>query len=310
MNKKNANYFSFGFDTEGIAYEKRRLETWIFVFPIVLLFSFWAKLKKTFFRRFHKCEPAVNSMWVDGLGYCWRQITAGNGSWKALEILYNLENYLPRNSTKIGKFLDQCYSKNTNNPKSVRNRLKLAKRLISEMIHSFGKPEELRILSLACGSAQALIETIAENGDKNIKALLVDIDPEALEYATNLAQKHGVSDKVETMQRNAMMVAKIARDFKPHIVEMMGLLDYIPDSNATALIQRIKDGLPEGGYFATCNIHKNMEVPIVRHILNWEMIYRTPLKIGILIAGGGFENYEIFTEPLGIHSIVVAKKNK
>jgi len=247
-------------------------------------------------------------MWVDGLGYCWSQIRAGNGSWKALEIIYNMNRYVSKNTTKIGTYLDHLYSSNYNNPKSVRNRLKISKHLLEYFIEGF-RDGQMRILCLACGSAQAVIESVAKFPRKDVKVLLVDIDPEALEYARNLAQKHGVLDRFEFQQRNAMMVAKIAKDFKPHLVEMLGLLDYIPKELAISLVDRIRKSLEPDGAFITCNIHPNPEIPIVKYILNWEMIYRTKQEIVDIIKGGGFDRYELITEPLGIHSIIVATGN-
>lgn len=244
-------------------------------------------------------------MWVDGLGYCWSQIRAGNGSWKALEIIYNMNRYISKNTTKIGTFLDHFYSNNYDNPKSVRNRLKISKHLLESFIEDF-RGEQLRILCLACGSAQAVIESVAKLPHKDVKVLLVDIDAEALEYARNLAQKHGVLDRFEFQQRNAMMVARIAKDFKPHLVEMLGLLDYIPKELAISLVDRIRKSLEPGGVFITCNIHRNPEIPIVRWILNWEMIYRTKQEIVDIVKGGGFDHCLLVTEPLGIHSVAVA----
>lgn len=246
-------------------------------------------------------------MWVDGLGYCWSQVRAGNGSWKALNIIYNMPDYVCFNKNKLGIFLDKCYSLNINNPKSVRNRLKISKHLLEKEIAGFSGGQ-MRILCLACGSAQAVIESVAKFPDRDVKVLLVDIDPEALEYARNLAQKHGVLGRFEFQERNAMMVARIAKDFKPHLVEMLGLLDYIPKDLAISLVERIRKSLEPCGVFITCNIHPNPEIPIVRWILNWEMIYRTKQEIVDIIKGGGFDQCELLTEPIGIHSIAVARK--
>lgn len=246
-------------------------------------------------------------MWVDGIGYCWSQVRAGHGSWKALNIIYNFKDFLGYNRSRLGLKLDSSYSKYYNNPKSIRNRLKISKHLLETLVSGFGEGQ-MRILCLACGSAQAVIESVAKHSDRDIKVLLVDIDPQALEYARNLASRHGVLDKFEFQQRNAMLVAKIAKDFKPHLIEMLGLLDYIPKDLAISLTERIRKSLEPGGVFITCNIHPNPEIPIVRWILNWEMIYRTKQEIIDIIKGGGFDECELITEPLGIHSIVVARK--
>lgn len=288
-------------------FEHKKLLTWILLHPVLLLLSVWARGKKAWWRKFIGKEPPVNSMWCDGLGYCWSQIRSGKGSWRALEIIYNINDYVGNNCHKIGKHLDLLYSKNNHNPKAVRNRLKISKIILENLIQNY-KTGQMRILCLACGSAQAVIESVAMHPDRDIKVLLVDIDAQALEYAKSLAAKHGVLDRFEFQQRNAMLVAKIAKDFKPHLIEMLGLLDYIPKDLAISLADRIRKSLEPGGVFITCNIHPNPEIPIVRWILNWEMIYRTKQEIIDIIKGGGFGEYELITEPLGIHSIVVASR--
>jgi len=52
--------------------------------------------------------------------------------------------------------------------------------------------QEVRLVSLACGSAQAIIEVIAELKRKgiNVKVILIDLEQEALDYTKGLAEEN------------------------------------------------------------------------------------------------------------------------
>ena len=58
---------------------------------------------------------------------------------------------------------------------------------------------EIRLASLACGSAESVIEIMAEakTMDKMIKAVFVDKDGDALENARRIAKHYGVENQIE-----------------------------------------------------------------------------------------------------------------
>jgi hypothetical protein len=89
---------------------------------------------------------------------------------------------------------------------------------------------------------------------------------------------------------------------------MMGMIDYLRDTTIILLIRKIKRCLREDGYFFTCHIHPNVEAYFLRHVVNWEMSYRSCEALCTLMEKGGFSSYRLFTEPHGIHSVAAARK--
>ena len=91
---------------------------------------------------------------------------------------------------------------------------------------------------------------------------------------------------------------------------MIGFLDYRPRVKAIALISRIREYLPDGGFFLTCNIHHNREKIFLDWVLLWPMIYRTDAEFADLCVEGGFapDNVRLIYEPFKIHGIAVCKK--
>jgi len=141
-----------------------------------------------------------------------------------------------------------------------------------------------------------------------VSLLLMDIEPSALVYAQGLAQEHGVGDQVEVLAGDVRKSIRVIRDRRPHIVEMIGLLDYLPDPMAIRLIGAIRRGLPDEGVFLTANIYKNCERHFVKWVMDWDMIYRNSTSLGNLLASAGFQDFRVVSEPLGIHGIAVARR--
>lgn len=275
--------------------------------PIFWLLIVWVAMKKNVRRKLGKSEPETNTFWFDGIGPGCREVKEGAASWKALEVIYNRPSGQVRN---VGGFVDDFWNDSVNS-KAIRNRLKLVKKEIKSAILQFSGQEEVRILSLAAGSAQAVIEVMSElPAEVRVKALLVDIDPTALKYAKKLAEKYGVVDQIETIEASVAQVRRISRDFKPNVIEMLGLLDYIPQQKAIRLVEKIRESLDPHGIFLTCNIAPNREMHFLKYVINWEMIYRSPVDLEEVIAGAGFDDYRLVYEPLKLHGIAVARRTE
>lgn len=291
--------------------EVTKFETsrWVYTLamPFLWILVAWVATKKAILSEIDKPEPHTNTFWFDGLGSGCREVKEGAASWKALEVIYNR----PFGKDKtVGGLVDDFWNGSINS-KAIRNRLKLAKKEVRSAILQFSGQEEVRILSLAAGSAQAVIEVISELPvEVRVKALLVDIDPTALSYAKKLAKMYGVADQIETLETSVVQVRRISRDFRPHVIEMLGLLDYVRQDNAIRLVGQIRKSLEPHGVFLTCNISPNREMHFLKYVINWEMIYRSPIVLEEVIAGAGFNDYRLVYEPLKLHGIAVARRTE
>jgi len=189
----------------------------------------------------------------------------------------------------------------------VRNRLQLAKLEIRKAILRMST-EDVRVVSLAAGAAQGVMEVAAELKQEGIKVslLLIDLEPSALAYAQGLAQTHGIGEQVEILAGDVRESIKKIHKQKPHIVEMIGLLDYLPDPMAIRLIGAIRRAMPDDGVFMTANIYTNVEQHFVKWVMGWNMIYRNPVTLENVLASAGFDDIRVISEPLGIHGIAIA----
>lgn len=238
-----------------------------------------------------------------------RLLKENSATWYALHYLYNFREI----GTK--DWLDYFWTKNLLNAKAVRNRLKIVKsQLRKNILRQAENHQTIRILSLASGSAQGLIQVLSElkdNKDFAVNAVLVDHDPEALEMAAELARQQNVRDLIRCREESVFRtVYKLPDRPSPHLVQMIGLLDYLEDSKAVKMMQKIQSGLKKGGAFMTCNIFDNLERPFVRDVSEWEMIYRKPEDLIRMADQAGFSYTEVVVEPIEIHGVAISHKAK
>jgi len=272
-------------------YERKR---WPYILspPWMHLLTGWVAFKKLI-----GLKPETHTFWVDGISPPCRGIKEGSGSWRALDIIYNYQFGI--DTSFAGKIGD--YWLRIQNAQAVRNRLKLVKRELVSAIRDIAQREkEVRLLSLASGSAQGVIEALIKTRDIDVKVTLVDLDATAIEYSQKLAARYGVSRRIKFVVGSTSRFEKICGGVRPHIIEMVGFLDYRPRNKAINLVKRIYGFLPPGGLFVTANIIPNPERHFLLWMLNWSMIYRKPEDLRDIMVEAGFppEECRIVCEPL------------
>ena len=67
------------------------------------------------------------------------------------------------------------------NRQAVTNRLKVLIDLLDKSLSGFSQESEIRLVSIASGSAQAVVEALKKTHNRNVKAILVDADSTAID---------------------------------------------------------------------------------------------------------------------------------
>lgn len=242
-----------------------------------------------------------------------KEVIENKTSHKALEVLYNKGERKERVNL-LEKFFQKIWF-STNNAKAVRNRLKAVEKEIYYFGENIIKEKDLKIFSIASGSARAVIESIEKlNVPENRKVFVsfLDKNPEAIKYS---------KEKVLNMNFNKNFIfdwyTDTASNFDKHlekgnvdIIEMVGLLDYFDDEKIIKIFSKIKKKLNKNGVFITANIDNNKERKFVTNFIDWKMIYRNNKDLRKLAVEAGFDKnkIKIYYEPLKIHAILIAKK--
>jgi len=231
--------------------------------------------------------------------------------WKSLDLFYNYyEKVDPKLKNNFEGFLTKFWIQKLENRQAVANRKNIASDLLVDAFKSFSNEKEIRLVSVASGSAQAVLDAIKKVPNLNIKVTLIDFDKTAIAEAKKSVKELGWENNFSFVNDTTRALERVCDQVKPHIIEMVGFLDYRPRKKAIDLISRIYDCLPTDGVFLTCNINHNKERIFLDWVLLWPMIYRSKEEMKDIITKAGFssENVDIEYEPLKIHSIAICKK--
>ncbi|MFA4941916.1 MAG: class I SAM-dependent methyltransferase [Patescibacteria group bacterium] len=253
----------------------------------------------------------ISSFFVDRFSRFNHQSKFGATGWLSLNIFYNYwEKIYPQLGKNFESFITRFWIEKMANRQAVTNRFKIVVNLLVEAFEKFGHEPEIRIVSVASGSAQAVIAAILRCPHLNIKAVLLDPNKAALEQARKNAEEAGLLGHFTFVRGTYKKLDGICQEFSPRIIEMVGLLDYLDEAKAVGLIAEIRHCLPEGGMFLTCNVRNNPERIFLRWVLLWSMIYRSEKVFSSLFLKAGFTpgQIRIFYEPFRIHGVGLCQK--
>lgn len=286
-----------------INFEGNKLGDFFYV-PLFFLLSLWVSIKKLI-------NPGIktNFHFFDGVSVLCRAVKDNATNWRALDFTYNNYAASDKGKDRIYDF----YWHNLRSSRGLRNRLKIVKFLFDRNIEEIAKKKKtIKVLSIASGSAQGIIECAKTAKEKGIRIeiLLIDLDHTALDYAKNLAEKHQIGNQIKFVCDKASVVSRVGGDFNPDIVEMVGFLEYRPKEKAIALVESIYNVLNKGGVFITSQVYSGIDRLFMESVLNWPMIYRAPEDSLDILRDAGFnqDNCNFFWEPLKIHYVMECKR--
>jgi hypothetical protein len=253
--------------------------------------------------KWHYSSPFVD--WFSQFNHDGKVFAAGC---VALDIFYNFDAIKPLLGNNPEGWLTRFWVGRLQNRQAVTNRRMIVTRLLVEEFEKFATEPEIRLVSVASGSAQSVVDAILKVPHLNIRAKLLDVDEAAIKASKERVRLAGLEDRIEIVQGMTNKLGSVCDEFQPHVVEMVGFLDYRPDRKAAQLIGRIKKQLCPGGVFLTCNINNNKEKIFLNWVLLWPMIYRTPEQFEKILRQGGFANISLYSCPFKIHTLAVCRK--
>lgn len=98
------------------------------------------------------------------------------------------------------------------NRQAVANRLKIVVALLADAFTQFAGEPEVRILSVASGSAQAVIGAMARCPQLNMRAMLLDNDETAIEEARRNACQAGMHSRLSRFSATTALFGRRCTD--------------------------------------------------------------------------------------------------
>jgi SAM-dependent methyltransferase len=239
---------------------------------------------------------------LDGLSAQGRTIRDNAGSWRAMEAVYD---FVPRGEgNTYGRIVD-FLAMNLRQAQAARNRLRLVTQvLLLEVAGQRVRHKSVRILSLAAGSGRGVIEVMRQAKTRGIRveALLVDLDPYALAYAQMLARRAGVNEQLSVCFGDVWDFPRLVGTYHAHIVEMIGLCEYLDDDETRQLFRMVREHLSPDGCFITSQ-NAGGEGFFLRNVANWHMRFRQAEHLKDLLTETGFNEVSTATEPQHIQHV-------
>jgi len=248
---------------------------------------------------YHFSSPFVD--WFNRINHLGK---VEGASAKVLSVFYNFD-YKEGRILIGGRKRKSFWINHMNNSRGVANRKQLILDNLVEILRNYPK-NEINFVSLASGSAEAVIEAIKLVPEKKIRALLVDANPWAIAEAKRRVGEAGLMENFSFEEKNILLAIRNIKG--ADIIEMAGFCDYLVDDNLAKYFQKIREALAPGGYFITCNIMPNKEKIFLDWVLLWPMYYRSSLRFEYILKEAGFAKPLMVIEPLEVHVIAICRK--
>jgi hypothetical protein len=154
--------------------------------------------------------------------------------------------------------------------------------------------EPVRIAAAASGTAAEVFDLFASGAGDRVIATCIDIDEQALLATARLAERRDLGDRISFLQANVIPEGRAGPSIRPqHAISAHGLLEYVPDDDAVAFLDWAHAHLTEGGTVLVSQLEAaNPDRPLMDHIIDWKMHYRTADEVRALVARSRFGDGE------------------
>ena len=180
---------------------------------------------------------------------------------------------------------------------AVRNRKSFFIKKINELV---ANQRQVDVLILGSGPATDVHEFfLQENQVQNVKFELIDIDNNAIEYATK--KNSNFLDHINFTRAN---IIKYDTKDKYDLIWSAGLFDYLDDKLFVYLLSRFEDNLKENGQIIIGNFSPlNPTIKVMEVMTEWHLNYRNEKHLKSLANQAGIDDERITVEkePLGIN---------
>ncbi|MCX6354262.1 MAG: class I SAM-dependent methyltransferase family protein [Candidatus Aureabacteria bacterium] len=223
------------------------------------------------------------------------------GGWRAMKLCY--ENGEPVDA------VDKRILKDAVLTLSARNRRRMAVRVLKDLIQKYRVGGDVHIVGIGTGPGFNVLEAMVDAETDRVFAYCIDEDSDAFSFGEKLAEQMGLKGRVRYITGNAINLEGLL-EVVPHVVKMVGILEYLTDDQVMELLRMSHRILPPGGSVLVNSITAHHGVDrYLRRVFNWHLNYRSPRKILSLFEESGFSDFHLRQDPLGVYAILVGSKN-
>jgi CRP-like cAMP-binding protein len=232
------------------------------------------------------------------------------GDFATIEMLYEDKS---TGDSRLGPLIDR-WTHELPAARAVKNRRELLARAIQTVAADWSTEAALPVTSLAAGPARELFDVLGAPDAPNLHATCIDIDYDALAYASGIARQLGVADHFTFAQDN---VVRLSRG-RGHtalgpqaLIYSVGLTDYLQDNFVVDLINWAYHQLLPGGTVIIGNVvTSNPTRAFMDHVLEWVLIHRSEDQLRALFNRSLFGETPVTCElePAGVDLFAFCRK--
>ena len=152
-------------------------------------------------------------------------------------------------------------------------------------------------------------EALADSGlgPDEFRAYLFDLDAAAFDRGRELAEDNGFADQVEFIAADARSIGTVLPDVRPHLVKIVGLLEYLTDEEVVDLLKTMRAAMRDGGKLLTHGFDDRFRAGrFLSRMFGLTHTFRSGDAVEGLLRSAGFERIERDETPLGVYPVLVA----
>jgi extracellular factor (EF) 3-hydroxypalmitic acid methyl ester biosynthesis protein len=232
------------------------------------------------------------------------------GDYWTMELFYRNQ---ASGAGRLGPLIDRWYLE-MSSVRAARNRAAMLAGVIRDHAAAAADDGVVPVTSLACGSARELFTLFSAGDPPNVHATCIDIDPQALAYVREQAERVGFADRMTLAQDNFIRLSLGRGEIsipQQQLIYSLGLIDYFDDELVVSLLNWIHDNLRPGGTAVLGNFDvRSPDRSFADHILEWELLYRSEDDLRRLFGASKFGSapVEVRTEQTGVQLFAFAQR--
>lgn len=213
------------------------------------------------------------------------------GDFETIKMMYDAQ---PQGDTLLAFWLDK-WAHQLDSMASVQNRRKFIREHIKRIASTQGD-ENLAIMSIACGPASEIVESLLLD-NVHLSAVCIDLDADALDFVQKTARENGIAEHITCLRENAFQLSDAFNSQyagSQQLIYSIGLIDYFEDQHIIMLLNQLYNLLLPGGYVILGNICQQCpERHISDYLLDWLIIYRSPQQMYTIFSQSCFSQSDI-----------------
>ncbi|MFK7776797.1 MAG: class I SAM-dependent methyltransferase family protein [Gimesia sp.] len=226
------------------------------------------------------------------------------GGWRTMEIMYHNEKPVDK--------LDQQAIRANSIARASRNRLQIVTQILMDLISQYSEQGKVTIMGVGAGPGrhvQTAISRLNLTAD-HTTAYLIDLDDDAFDYGCRFARQLGISDVVNFLQGDAREIQKVLPDVNPHVVKLIGLVEYLDDQQLSELLRALHQVMIPGGTLVTHGLVDPYNgSPFLKRIFGLEHVKRTGKEMQQILESTGFRTVDLVEEPMKVFPILTVVKD-